>query len=600
MLATKLKSLIIFTSTNENMGYFKKFPLSKIVIPRDFLKVEESWAVYKFRLELLSSILPNRTKSHLGTRTRKVPYEQRLNILIDYLGRLEQSAPPSQQLYQDVLKKFEEYQPVFKKSGEYVPPNVLVIETGGTALCKPRPSDGFLEPLLTTEELLERMEKMHDIPDVNKWYRIKAERKEKIDSAHMLPPNQYENAEFIADRIRVHKPDGVVVIHGTDTMINSAHAWTFLMEDLHVPVVMTGAMIEGVKDDSDIFRNLGYACFYSSIAPIRPGIYISFGKELYEGSKTIHDETDPLRAFTVIMSGAEKGIERETIRGCSGMFHEFERPSEAKKILESFLSYRILDKEQWTSLTLSPRILDPRLKIPPDVESDSCNEIFDFVKKTLEKGYKLLPASYAYSTDPRIRMGKTRNPVFSLDVQPDSPIEKLLNDLFADSIRASSGGKTLNELSLNEIRANRISLPLENRPGLYIGGYSGTVKQNEELIKLMSLGVPIIFGTRVRGDRVRNFNIEAGYYTHKLLKSEDIQELVIHPEDMIKETALTKLSISTGELNTLIKQKGNQNLENPTEYLRIVKRIMLTNFEGEIEGEKSPEKLYDVIQEIVK
>jgi L-asparaginase/Glu-tRNA(Gln) amidotransferase subunit D len=402
------------------MGYFKNYPLNKILIPRDFFRVPESWGMYLFRYQLMWSVFPHRPKTKVGIEINEVPYEERLGYLINNFERLRKSvSDPIPNEHREAFERFDDYRPIFETRGEYKRPKILVLETGGTALCK-TDSDGLLKPQLTVEELIERMKKFNHLPQIGKWYDIVVERtEEKIDSAEMTPEKQYDMACRVRDEIHEHKPDGTVVLHGTDTMANTAQAWNFLLEHPSVPIILTGAMTPGEREKSDVFSNLAYACFYSSVAPIKPTTYICFGKELFEGPKVIHDATDPLKAFNIVMSGGIKGINVETIRGSSGKFHDFEQEKEIKKVLETYLSYRVIERGQWSSLTLSPRIIDSSLGIPSDTKGDSPTEIYEYVKNSLQNGK--FP-SYDMNKKITIRLGKERVPVFSFNVQPDSPI----------------------------------------------------------------------------------------------------------------------------------------------------------------------------------
>src|SRR5215217_2959264 len=51
-------------------------------------------------------------------------------------------------------------------------------------------------------------------------------------------------------------PAGVVILHGTDTMHYTAAALSFMLQDLAVPVVLTGSMVPGGDVGSDSLPNL--------------------------------------------------------------------------------------------------------------------------------------------------------------------------------------------------------------------------------------------------------------------------------------------------------------------------------------------------------
>jgi glutamyl-tRNA(Gln) amidotransferase subunit D len=61
---------------------------------------------------------------------------------------------------------------------------------------------------------------------------------------------------------------GVVILHGTDTMHYTAAALSFMLEDLGVPVVLTGSMIPGGDAGSDSLPNLRDAIGVAALADL--------------------------------------------------------------------------------------------------------------------------------------------------------------------------------------------------------------------------------------------------------------------------------------------------------------------------------------------
>lgn len=76
----------------------------------------------------------------------------------------------------------------------------------------------------------------------------------------------------------------VVIVHGTDTMVNTAELLKNSMEegDGHV-YVFTGAMIPYSLENSDAVFNLG--CALTSVQLLNPGVYIVMGGRVYEAGK---------------------------------------------------------------------------------------------------------------------------------------------------------------------------------------------------------------------------------------------------------------------------------------------------------------------------
>ena len=59
-----------------------------------------------------------------------------------------------------------------------------------------------------------------------------------IDSSNMSPKHWSDIARAIEDNY--DRFDGFVVLHGTDTMAFTASALSFMLENLHKPVIITG------------------------------------------------------------------------------------------------------------------------------------------------------------------------------------------------------------------------------------------------------------------------------------------------------------------------------------------------------------------------
>jgi len=70
----------------------------------------------------------------------------------------------------------------------------------------------------------------------------------------------------------------IVVVHGTDTMRETAAVLGAAALDK--TIVLTGAMVPYLVDDSDAFFNLGFACAAARLAS--PGVYIAMNGQLFD------------------------------------------------------------------------------------------------------------------------------------------------------------------------------------------------------------------------------------------------------------------------------------------------------------------------------
>jgi len=99
-----------------------------------------------------------------------------------------------------------------------------------------------------------------------------------IDSLDMV----LDDRKLICDSIEhwaLRDECPIVVLHGTDTMQQTAELAQKELKDLKVPVVFTGAMRPLGFEDSDALQNVTEALMCAQY--INPGVYISFHNRLF-------------------------------------------------------------------------------------------------------------------------------------------------------------------------------------------------------------------------------------------------------------------------------------------------------------------------------
>lgn len=97
------------------------------------------------------------------------------------------------------------------------------------------------------------------------------------DSLYMDDKDRASILESIKTYARFGNP--IVVLHGTDTMDQSAKFCFENHKDIAVPVVFTGAMKPLGFDDSDAAQNVIEAIFAARI--MKPGYYVTFHGKLF-------------------------------------------------------------------------------------------------------------------------------------------------------------------------------------------------------------------------------------------------------------------------------------------------------------------------------
>ena len=142
----------------------------------------------------------------------------------------------------------------------------LIIDTGGTFNKRYQPIDGSLQVNPATDAL--------DVILASTAENLRPEIRSpmRVDSLEMTA----EHRNLICQQIHDHPQTHVLVIHGTDTMDQTAQAIDqYLTEHtLTRCVVLTGAMVPFSIDPTESALNTGLALGFLQAAP-EPGVYIA-------------------------------------------------------------------------------------------------------------------------------------------------------------------------------------------------------------------------------------------------------------------------------------------------------------------------------------
>lgn len=157
-----------------------------------------------------------------------------------------------------------------------------IIYTGGTLGMQTSKSGLVPAPNLTErvnkalKQTPQAWEKLQQL----RWEFI--ERHPLLDSANMLPPDW----EALANDCKtISNADGIVIIHGTDTLAYTATALSYLLPELKIPVVITGSQTPLETKDSDALGNLVGAMH--SATTISPGVWVYFDQKLMPGARVV-------------------------------------------------------------------------------------------------------------------------------------------------------------------------------------------------------------------------------------------------------------------------------------------------------------------------
>jgi len=120
-----------------------------------------------------------------------------------------------------------------------------------------------------------------------------------IDSANMQQANWLAMRDAIVDAVERDGHDGVLVLHGTDTLAYSAAALSFLLLGLPVPVVLTGSMLPAGAPDSDAWDNLRGA-LHALENGMDAGVQLYFHGKRLHGCRASKLRSEAFDAFTVL------------------------------------------------------------------------------------------------------------------------------------------------------------------------------------------------------------------------------------------------------------------------------------------------------------
>ena len=167
---------------------------------------------------------------------------------------------------------------------------ISLLTTGGTIASVE--SDRGLQPGLAGEQLLRvcpgLMGFEHDVAVVDLMSK---------DSSNMHPSDWLVMADCVRDSAA--RSDAIVMLHGTDTMAWTASALSYLLNDVPVPVVLTGSMLSADVPDSDVSENI-YAAFHFALQLAmykRRGVSVAFAGLLLHGPRITKIDSRRKNAF---------------------------------------------------------------------------------------------------------------------------------------------------------------------------------------------------------------------------------------------------------------------------------------------------------------
>ncbi len=163
-----------------------------------------------------------------------------------------------------------------------------MISTGGTLASSH--SDNGLSPGLHGHDILDR------ISGLTGGFQVDQEELFMLDSSNMQPEEWSQIAQCVYDRRSRY--DGIVIIHGTDTLAYTASALSFALQQIEIPVVLTGSQVSIENPIADATENCRAALHMAASGC--PGVYVAFNRKIIMGTRASKVRTRSFDAFESI------------------------------------------------------------------------------------------------------------------------------------------------------------------------------------------------------------------------------------------------------------------------------------------------------------
>lgn len=165
---------------------------------------------------------------------------------------------------------------------------VALLLTGGTLVMRAG-AEGALLPDVYAHDLIRELPVLRRIADVEA--RVVCN----LDSADMQPDGWVQIGQAIHDALASDAIDGVVVVHGTDTMAYTASAVSLMLGPVPKPVVFTGAQRPIGEPRTDARANLVDA-FIVATLPV-PEVGVVFASRFFRGVRVTKRDAHAMDAF---------------------------------------------------------------------------------------------------------------------------------------------------------------------------------------------------------------------------------------------------------------------------------------------------------------
>ena len=151
--------------------------------------------------------------------------------------------------------------------------HILIINTGGTLSSVAK--EHGLTPGITTGGMLQELHVVAGDAQLSTMEFAS------LDSANIFPEDWARLAEVISTNKDSY--DGIVIIHGTDTLAYTSSMLSFMLGNLPIPVVITGSQLSISDPVADAMENLRCAIYMAQTG--KSGVFVAFNRKVILGCR---------------------------------------------------------------------------------------------------------------------------------------------------------------------------------------------------------------------------------------------------------------------------------------------------------------------------
>ena len=168
------------------------------------------------------------------------------------------------------------------------PKKILIISTGGT-FNSVNSEEGF-KPEFNETFLREK------IKPVTEGCELSIVNLFSLDSANIVP----KHWKMIADCVdKYYKDqDGIIIIHGTDTMAYTSSMLSHMLDGIPIPVIITGSQLSIENPIADALENMRLAIYMAKSN--YPGVYVAFNRKVMLANSVSKTNSKSFDAFESI------------------------------------------------------------------------------------------------------------------------------------------------------------------------------------------------------------------------------------------------------------------------------------------------------------